>query len=99
MAVMETEIVKDEPVKIVPHIDQVKLYDYGYEKSGNVKGDPDVYASCLQRILNGDLVENDYIGFTDHERKERIEHFPISRTRNHKVSPGLCGARFLRARP
>lgn len=62
-----------EDVKIIPHVDRVKLYDFGYEKAGSVKGDPDVFASYLQRILNGDLVENNYSGFNEEERKERIE--------------------------
>lgn len=69
---METPDVKDD-VKIIPHVDRVKLYDFGYETAGSVKGDPDVFASYLQRILNGDLVENNYTGFNEEERKERVE--------------------------
>src|SRR5882724_6745967 len=69
---METTDVKDN-VKVMPHVDRVRLYDFGYEKSGSAKGDPDVYASYLHRILNGDLVESNYSGFSDEERKERIE--------------------------
>lgn len=66
-------MVKEDEFKVIPHIDRVKLYEYGYEKSGNVKGDPDVFASCLHLILNGDLVQNDYHGFSEEERKERLE--------------------------
>jgi len=29
-------------VKVYHQADRVNLYDYGYEKSGSVKGDPDV---------------------------------------------------------
>lgn len=60
-------------VKVIPQADRVNLYDYGYEKSGSVKGDPDVYASYLNRIINGDLVEEPYKGFTDDEKKERLK--------------------------
>jgi hypothetical protein len=64
---------KDHDVKVIHHADRVNLYDYGYEKSGSVKGDPDVYASYLNRIINGDLVEEPYKGFTDEEKKERLK--------------------------
>jgi hypothetical protein len=64
---------KDHEVKVVHHADRVNLYDYGYEKSGSVKGDPDVYASYLNRIINGDLVEEPYKGFTDEEKKDRLK--------------------------
>ena len=67
------EAVKEEDAKIIHHVDRVNLYDFGYEKSGNVKGDPDVYASYLSRILNGDLVEDPYKGFTNEEKKERLK--------------------------
>jgi len=71
---METiEVLKEAEPKIIHHVDRVNLYDFGYEKSGSVKGDPDLYASCLDRILNGDLVENNYNGFTDEEKKEKIK--------------------------
>ena len=70
--IMETIDVKED-VKIIPHIDRVRLYDFGYERAGSSKGDPDVYASYLHRILNGDLVESNYSGFSDEERKERTE--------------------------
>jgi len=71
---METsEVVKEEEPKIIHHVDRVGLYDFGYEKSGSVKGDPDLYAAYLERILNGDLVENNYEGFTDGEKKDRIK--------------------------
>jgi hypothetical protein len=75
LEMLRDNAVKDDTlkVKVTYHVDRVKLYDFGYEKAGNVKGDPDVYAACLHRILNGDLVESDYRGFTEEERKERIE--------------------------
>lgn len=63
----------DTAVKVTHNVDRVNLYDFGYEKSGNVKGDPDVYASYLNRIINGDLVDEAYKGFTDDEKKERIK--------------------------
>lgn len=64
---------KDHNVKVVHQADRVNLYDYGYEKSGSVKGDPDVYASYLNRIINGDLVEEPYKGFSEDEKKERLK--------------------------
>jgi hypothetical protein len=60
-------------VKVYHQADRVNLYDFGYEKSGNVKGDPDVYAQYLNRIINGDLVEEPYKGFSDEEKKERLK--------------------------
>src|SRR5258706_14614267 len=69
--ILNNESTKELNAKIVHHVDRVNLYDFGYEKSGSVKGDPDLYAAYLQRILNGDLVEEPYKGFTDEEKKER----------------------------
>jgi len=65
------EPTKELNTKVIHHVDRVNLYDFGYEKAGSVKGDPDLYASYLQRIINGDLVEEPYKGFTDEEKKER----------------------------
>ncbi len=67
------EAVKKQDTKVIHHVDRVKLYDFAYEKSGSVKGDPDVFASYLNRIINGDLVEEPYKGFTDEEKKERLK--------------------------
>jgi hypothetical protein len=60
-------------MKVVHNIERVNLYDFGYEKSGSVKGDPDVYAAYLERIMNGDLVEESFTGFPDEEKKERVK--------------------------
>lgn len=65
--------VRELNVKVIHQPDRVNLYDFGYEKSGNVKGDPDVYTSYLNRIVNGDLVEEPYKGFTDEEKNERLK--------------------------
>ncbi len=71
---METsEVVKEEEPKVIHHVDRVNLYDFGYEKSGSAKGDPDLFASFLDRILNGDLVDSKYYGYTDDEKKERVK--------------------------
>ena len=67
------QLAKESNESVFHHVDRVNLYDFGYEKSGSVKGDPDVYMSCLNRIINGDLVEEPYKGFTDEEKKERIK--------------------------
>jgi len=64
---------KEHDQKIFHQVDRVDLYHFGYETSGSVKGDADVFVSYLNRILNGDLVENKYNGFSDDEKKERIK--------------------------
>lgn len=70
---METITPELNNVNVVHHVDRVNLYDFGYERSGSSKGDPDVYVAYLNRILNGDLVEEPYKGFTDEEKKERFK--------------------------
>lgn len=60
--------------RVTSNVERVKLYDFAYEQSGKVKGDPDVYISNLQQILNGDLVESDYKGFSDEEKVERVQY-------------------------
>lgn len=75
---METSQLKQEVntngsnVRVMHHIDRVNLYDFGYEKSGSANGDPSLYATYLNRIFNGDLVEEPYKGFTDEEKKDRV---------------------------
>ena len=64
---------KTDNVKVIHNVERVNLYEFGYEKAGSVKGDPDVYAAYLDRIVNGDLVEESYTGFSDEEKKERIK--------------------------
>lgn len=70
---MPKTVSPETDVQVTHQTDRVNLYDFGYEKSGNVKGDPDVYEAYLQRIVNGDLVEENYKGFTPEEKKERIK--------------------------
>lgn len=57
--------------KAVHQIDYVNLQEFGYEKSGNVKGDPEVYTSYLNRILNGDLVDEKFSGLNEDEKPEK----------------------------
>jgi hypothetical protein len=71
METTELKVMADTDVKVVHHVDRVNLYDFGYEKSGSTKGDSDAYVSYLNRILNGDLVENDYNGLSEDEKKLR----------------------------
>lgn len=54
-----------------PNVERVNLYEFGYEKAGTVKGDPELFASYLNRIANGDLVEQNYKGISDERKKER----------------------------
>ncbi|MBN2523668.1 MAG: hypothetical protein JXB24_10370 [Bacteroidales bacterium] len=65
--------VKDEKPKITYSAERTNLQEFGYSKSGSVQGDPDVYASYLERILNGDLVDEQYKGLSETERKEKRE--------------------------
>jgi len=65
--------VSEEKPKITYSAERTNLQEFGYSKSGSVQGDPDVYASYLERILNGDLVDEQYKGLSEHERKEKRE--------------------------
>ena len=73
MAMIKDSVKNENNVNVTHNVDRVNLYDFGYEKSGNVKGDPDVYAAYLDRIINGDLVEESYEGFTEEEKRERLK--------------------------
>jgi len=59
--------------KVVYTADRTNLHDFGYTRAGNVQGDPEVYSSYLERILNGDLVDESYKGLTEKERAEKKE--------------------------
>ncbi len=61
----------NENTKVIHAVDYVNLQDFGYEKAGNVKGDPEIYAAYLERIINGDLVEEGYKGLTDDQKKDK----------------------------
>ncbi len=65
--------VSEEKPKITYSAERTNLQEFGYSKSGSVQGDPDVFASFLERILNGDLVDEQYKGLSEHERKEKRE--------------------------
>lgn len=60
-----------ENTKVVHAVDYVNLQDFGYEKAGNVKGDPEIYAAYLERIINGDLVVESYRGLTEDQKKDK----------------------------
>jgi hypothetical protein len=57
--------------KGVHQVEYVSLQDFGYEKSGHVKGDPDVFTSYLNRILNGDLVDEKFSGLNEDDKPEK----------------------------
>jgi hypothetical protein len=57
--------------KAVHQVEYVNLQEFGYEKSGNVKGDPDLYTSYLNRILNGDLVDEKFSGLNEDDKPEK----------------------------
>ena len=57
--------------KAIHEVEYVNLQEFGYEKSGNVKGDPEIYHSYLNRILNGDLVDEKFSGLNEDEKPEK----------------------------
>jgi len=57
--------------KAVHQVEYVNLQEFGYEKSGNVKGDPEVYTSYLNLLLNGDLVDEKFSGLNEDEKPEK----------------------------
>mgnify|MGYP001824828908 CR=1 FL=1 len=57
--------------KAVHQIEYVNLQEFGYEKSGHVKGDPDIYTSYLNMILNGDLVDEKFSGLNEDDKPEK----------------------------
>ena len=57
--------------KAIHQVEYVNLQEFGYEKSGNVKGDPEIYTSYLNRILNGDLVDEKSSGLNEDEKPEK----------------------------
>ena len=70
---------------VVHQIERVNLYNFGYEKAGNVKGDPEIYSSYLNRIANGDLVEENYKGISDDEKKERREQIKVLEKKQEEI--------------
>jgi len=57
--------------KAIHQVEYVNLQDFGYEKSGNVKGDPEIYTSYLNMILNGDLVDEKFSGLNEDDKPEK----------------------------
>ncbi len=62
---------KTQTEKAIHQVEYVNLQEFGYEKSGNVKGDPEIYTSYLNRILNGDLVDEKFSGLNEDEKPEK----------------------------
>ena len=54
--------------RAIHQTEYVNLQEFGYEKSGHVKGDPEIYTSYLNRILNGDLVDEKFSGLNEDEK-------------------------------
>jgi hypothetical protein len=59
--------------KAVHQVEYVNLQEFGYEKSGHVKGDPEIYVAYLNRIMNGDLVDEKFSGLNEDDRPEKRE--------------------------
>lgn len=77
MATTSGKTTSDNQEMAVSRLERVDLYHYGYEKAGTVKGDPEIFESYLNRIANGELVEENYKGLSDEEKKERREQIKI----------------------
>jgi hypothetical protein len=77
MATTSEKAASDIQEKAVSRIERVDLYHYGYEKAGSAKGDPEIFETYLNRIANGELVEENYKGLTDDEKKDRREQIKI----------------------
>ncbi len=86
MANFEKSAVKENGKEVIYQIERVNLTDYGYEKSGNVKGDPDIYQSYLKRIMNGDLVEESYKGLPEDEKTEKRSEISKLEKQEKKIS-------------
>ncbi len=72
--------------KAVHQVEYVNLQDFGYEKSGNVKGDPEIYTSYLNMILNGDLVDEKFSGLNEDEKPEKRDKLKKLQARLEEVS-------------
>ena len=72
--------------KAVHQVEYVSLQEFGYEKSGNVKGDPDIYTSYLNMILNGDLVDEKFSGLNEDEKPEKRAKLKNLETRLEETS-------------
>jgi len=72
--------------KAVHQVEYVNLQDFGYEKSGNVKGDPEIYTSYLNMILNGDLVDEKFSGLNEDEKPEKRNKLKGLQARLEEVS-------------
>jgi len=79
---------KQSNIKVIHNVERVNLYDFAYEKAGTVKGDPDVYASYLDMIINGDLVEEPYKGFTEEEKKDRLKEIKELEKKKKELDAG-----------
>ena len=71
--------------KAVHQVEYVNLQDFGYEKSGNVKGDPEIYTSYLNMILNGDLVDEKFSGLNEDEKPEKRDKLKRLQARLEEV--------------
>jgi hypothetical protein len=72
--------------KAVYQVEYVNLQEFGYEKSGNVKGDPEIYTAYLNMILNGDLVNEKFSGLNEDEKPEKRDRLKKLETRLAEAS-------------
>lgn len=70
---MEKNSKQEENIKVNYTTERTNLHDFGYTRAGNVQGNPEVYGSYLERILNGDLVDEHHKGMTEKEKNDKRE--------------------------
>jgi len=83
--------------KAIHQIEYVNLQEFGYEKSGNVKGDPEIYTSYLNRIFNGDLVDEKFSGLNEDdkpEKRDKLKKLEVklkeTSGKNEEAAKGFC---------
>ena len=72
--------------KAIHQVEYVNLQEFGYEKSGNVKGDPEIYTSYLNMILHGDLVDEKFSGLNEDEKPEKRDRLKKLEARLQETS-------------
>ncbi len=72
--------------KAIHQVEYVNLQEFGYEKSGNVKGDPEIYTSYLNMILNGDLVDEKFSGLNEDGKPEKRDRLKKLEARLQETS-------------
>lgn len=71
MAKTTDKLPDEENIQVNYSTERTNLHDFGYTRAGNVQGDPKIFGSYLDRLMNGDLVAEDYKGLSESEKTEK----------------------------